>query len=123
MRVYSRSYWPVFFCTTNRSRVLARESWQTFENYRKNPQYFMNTLYLTSSLTSSFNNITFRMSHYRVLYAMHVGPLEMKLTYEPVCPSVVRMVCLSVWLSVGLSKFPSMLLSEHLLYYKRKRNK
>ena len=30
------------FCTTNRSRVLAREMWQTFE---KKTQYLMNTLY------------------------------------------------------------------------------
>ena len=32
MRVYSRSYWLVLFCTTNSSQVLARERWQTFEN-------------------------------------------------------------------------------------------
>ena len=32
MRVYSHSYWLVIFCTTNSSRVLARERWQTFEN-------------------------------------------------------------------------------------------
>ena len=32
-RVYSPSYLLVIFCTTNSSRVLmARESWQTFEN-------------------------------------------------------------------------------------------
>ena len=30
--LYSHSYWPVIFCTTNSSRVLARERWQTFEN-------------------------------------------------------------------------------------------
>ena len=28
----SRSHWLVIFCTTNSSRVLARERWQTFEN-------------------------------------------------------------------------------------------
>ena len=32
MGVYSHSYWLVSFCTTNSSRVLARERWQTFEN-------------------------------------------------------------------------------------------
>ena len=32
MRVYSHSYWLVIFCTTNCSRVLARERWETFEN-------------------------------------------------------------------------------------------
>ena len=30
--VYSHSYWLAIFCTTNSSRVLARERWQTFEN-------------------------------------------------------------------------------------------
>ena len=45
MRVYSHSYWLVIFCTTNSSRVLARESWQTFENSWKITQYLMNTLY------------------------------------------------------------------------------
>ena len=33
-----------FFCTTNSSRVLARERWQTFENSWKKIQYLMNTL-------------------------------------------------------------------------------
>ena len=33
------------FCTTNSSRVLARERWQTFENSWKKTQYLMNTLY------------------------------------------------------------------------------
>ena len=33
------------FCTTNSSRVLARERWQTLQNSReKNTQYLMNTL-------------------------------------------------------------------------------
>ena len=45
MRVYSRSYWLVIFCTTNSSRVLARERWQTCENSWKKTQYLMNTLY------------------------------------------------------------------------------
>ena len=45
MRVYSHSYWLVIFCTTNCSRVLARESWQTFANFKKKTQYLMNTLY------------------------------------------------------------------------------
>ena len=36
MRVYSHSYWLVIFCTTNNRRVLARERWQSFENYWKN---------------------------------------------------------------------------------------
>ena len=35
MRVYSHSHWLLNFCTTNSSRVLARERWQTFENSRK----------------------------------------------------------------------------------------
>ena len=35
MRVYSHYYWLVFFCTTNSSRVMARERWQTLENFRK----------------------------------------------------------------------------------------
>ena len=34
------------FCTANRSPVLARERWQTFENsWKKNPQYLLITLY------------------------------------------------------------------------------
>ena len=36
MRVYSHSYWMLTFCTTNSSRVLARQRWQTFENNWKN---------------------------------------------------------------------------------------
>ena len=36
MRVYSHSYWLVIFCTTNSSRVLERERWQTFENSLNN---------------------------------------------------------------------------------------
>ena len=51
MRVYSHSYWLVIFCTTNSSRVLARERWQIFENSWKKTQYFMNNLY--KSLYSS----------------------------------------------------------------------
>ena len=31
-RVCSHFYWPIIFCTTNSSRVPARERWQTFEN-------------------------------------------------------------------------------------------
>ena len=46
MQVYSHSYWLVIFCTTNRSRVLARDSWQTFENSWKKSQFLMNTLYM-----------------------------------------------------------------------------
>ena len=46
MQVYSHSYWLVIFCTTNSSRVLARERWQTFENSWKKTQYLMNTLYV-----------------------------------------------------------------------------
>ena len=42
--VYNYSYWLVIFCTTNSSRVLARERWQTFENSWKKTQYLMNTL-------------------------------------------------------------------------------
>ena len=38
-------YWLVIFCTTNSSRVLARERWQTVENSWKEKQYSMNTLY------------------------------------------------------------------------------
>ena len=45
MFVYSHSYWLVFFCTTNGSRVLMKERWQTFENSWKKTQYLMNTLY------------------------------------------------------------------------------
>ena len=43
IRVYSHSYWLVIFCTTNSSRVLARERWQIFENSWKKTQYLMNT--------------------------------------------------------------------------------
>ena len=38
-RLYSHSYWLVIFCTTNSSRVLARERWQTVENSWKISQY------------------------------------------------------------------------------------
>ena len=34
------SYWLVIFCTTNSSRVLARERWQTFENSLKKNTIF-----------------------------------------------------------------------------------
>ena len=44
--VYSHSYWLVIFGTTNSSRVLARERWQTYENSWKKTQYLMNTLYM-----------------------------------------------------------------------------
>ena len=40
MRMYSHSYWLVIFCTSNSSRVLARERWQTFENSWKKPSKF-----------------------------------------------------------------------------------
>ena len=39
-------YWLVIFCTTNSSRVLARERWQTFENSWEKTLYLKNTLYL-----------------------------------------------------------------------------
>ena len=45
MRVI-QSYWLVIFRTTNSSRVLARERWQTFVNSWKKTQYLMNTLYM-----------------------------------------------------------------------------
>ena len=38
-------YWLEIFCTTNSSRVLARERWKTFENSWEKTQYLMNTLY------------------------------------------------------------------------------
>ena len=40
------SYWLVIFCTTNRSRVLAKARWQTFENSWEKKEYSMNTLYM-----------------------------------------------------------------------------
>ena len=46
IRVYSHSCWLETFCTTNSSRVLARERWQIFENSWKKTQYLMNTLYI-----------------------------------------------------------------------------
>ena len=36
MWVYSHSYWLDIYCTSNGSRVLARERWQSFENFWKN---------------------------------------------------------------------------------------
>ena len=45
IRAYSHYCLLVIFCTTNSSRVLVRESWQTFENSCKKTQYLMNTLY------------------------------------------------------------------------------
>ena len=57
MQVYSHSYWLVIFCTTNSSRVLARERWQTYENSWKKTQYLMNTLYhLSEILKFAFSN-------------------------------------------------------------------
>ena len=41
----AHSHWLVIYCTTNSSRVLARERWQTFENSLEKTQYLMNTLY------------------------------------------------------------------------------
>ena len=55
IRVYSHSYWLEIFCTTNSSRVLARERWQIFENSWKKTQYLMNTLYY--KLPSLFRRI------------------------------------------------------------------
>ena len=52
MRVYSNSYWMVIFCTTNNSRVQARERWLNFENSLKKKLYLMNTLYHFSSYVS-----------------------------------------------------------------------
>ena len=34
--------WAGLFCTTNSRRVLARERWQTFDNYWEKTQYLMN---------------------------------------------------------------------------------
>ena len=62
MQVYSHSYWLVFFCTTNSSRVLARERWQTFENSWKKTQYLMNTLYLLSERPGFSTNNAFSCS-------------------------------------------------------------
>ena len=44
---HSHSYWLIIFCTTNRSRVLARERWQTFENSWKKTQHLMNNLFIS----------------------------------------------------------------------------
>ena len=55
--VHCRSYWLVIFCTTNSSRVLARERWQTLKNSWKNTQYLMNTLY--NPIVKEKNVITF----------------------------------------------------------------
>ena len=44
MRVYSHSYWLVIFYTTNSGRALARERWQTLENFWKKHVYWMSTL-------------------------------------------------------------------------------
>ena len=54
MLVYSHSYWLVIFCTTHSSRVLARERWQTFQNFWKKTQYLINTLYPGSHLYCTF---------------------------------------------------------------------
>ena len=62
MRVYSPSYWLVIFCTTNSSRVLARERWQTFENSWKLTQYLMNILYNTFSFPSQGKNLYMRVN-------------------------------------------------------------
>ena len=50
MRVYNHSSWLVIFCTTNKSRVLAGERWQIFENSWKETQYLMNTLYIINNI-------------------------------------------------------------------------
>merc|ERR1711860_43320 len=63
-RVYSRSYWLVIFCTTNSSRVLARERWQTFENSWKKKQYLMNTLYFMISKMLFITLCQHSMNHF-----------------------------------------------------------
>ena len=60
MKVYSHSYWLVIFCTTNSSRVLVRERWQTFENSWKKTQYLMNTLYDISLFMPKYVNYIIR---------------------------------------------------------------
>ena len=40
------NYQLVIFCTTNSSRVLARERWLTYQNSWKKTQYLLNTLYI-----------------------------------------------------------------------------
>ena len=57
MRVYSHSFPLVIFCTTNSSRVVARERWQTFENSWKKTQYLMNTLYFSVHLQTIYLSI------------------------------------------------------------------
>ena len=47
-----------FFCTTNCSRVLARERWQTFKNSWEKKQHFMNTLYICLTYASRNNIFT-----------------------------------------------------------------
>ena len=57
MRVYSHSFWLVIFLTTNSSRVLARERWQTFENSREKSTIFNEHPVPASSCTQSKSNL------------------------------------------------------------------
>ena len=74
MQVYRYSYWLVIFCTTNSSRLLARERWQTFENSWKECENSPYTFWVWSIL-------------YRLLFAS---------IHSPVSPTVVYTCVLKV---------------------------
>ena len=94
MRVYSHSYWLVIFCTTNSSRVLARERWQTFENSWKKTQYILNTLYVINVYAETY-------SPYSLCRRILVGGEGQPVT------------TIYVWFFCGLSSFNGTLFRKH----------
>ena len=81
MRVYSHSYWQVIFCTTNSSRVLARERWQTFEQSWKK-----NTIFIYLLIKHRYINRDYR---HNFSMRMHMN-LSFKSWYIYFCVCVLR---------------------------------
>ena len=108
MRVYSHSYWLVIFCTTNSSRVLARERWQTFENSWKNTIFNEHNVCRSYPLFHYiFGSLYFCLSislHFCISVSLHL--------YLYVPHSLCISVCIS--LSSSLSKCISINLSLYI---------
>ena len=82
------------FCTTNNSRVLVRERWQTFENSWKKTQYILNTLYVINVYAETY-------SPYSLCRRILVGGEGQPVT------------TIYVWFFCGLSSFNGTLFRKH----------
>ena len=77
--VYSHSHWLVNFCTSNSSRALARERWQTFENSWKETQLLMNTLYVRTKYAYTYKVMNAATVKYGSISTSHPFPLTSSL--------------------------------------------